>query len=344
VAVTLTGIDGKFKLDDIPVTDDLPVVVQIGRWRRQIVIPKVSQCGDTALTTDQTRLPRNQSEGDIPLMALKSGDSDSPECVLRKMGVSDSEFTAPGGGGRIEVYSGLIDNPPVLDGGVPDASALLDDATRLQRYDIVLLPCDGSDWTPSNAAMKNLEAYADLGGRVFASHYSYAFMKYAPAPSQWPNVVTWAQNPTLPAPNEVIPGYINMTFPKGQAMAAWLAQLGAADGGVIPTLWQPRRDVDGVKGDTLQWVTIKNPDKVDHFSFNTPVGIDAGAQCGRVVFNDFHTVNVYGGQTGVFPAECGDRTQPLTPQERVFEFMLYDLSSCVQKDDAPPVPPPGVVH
>lgn len=339
ITVAVTGIDGKFHLDDIPVADDLPVVIQIGRWRRQITVPRVSACSDTALTTELTRLPRSHAEGDIPLMALKTGDSDSPECVLRKMGVVDTEFTKPGGGGRVEVYTGLLAVPPTLAGGAPDASALLEDATRLKRYDIVLLPCDGSELAPTAQSMSNLETYANLGGRLFASHYSYQFMKSAPPPSQWPNVVTWAPSPTLPAPGEVVPGYINTTFPKGQAMSQWLQQLNAADGGVIPTLWQPRRDVDGVKGDTLMWISTKAPDKVNHFSFNTPAGIDAGDQCGRVVFNDFHTVNVFDGQTGIFPAECGSPSAPLTPQERVFEFMLFDLSSCVQKDDLPIVPP-----
>jgi hypothetical protein len=99
--------------------------------------------------------------------------------------------------------------------------------------------------------------------------------------------------------------------------------------------------VDAVNGATLQWIAEQSPNRVGHFSFDTPLAADAGAACGRVVFNDFHTVNVFGGQTGTFPGECADRTQPLTSQERVFEFMLFDLSSCVQKDTLPPVPPPG---
>jgi hypothetical protein len=341
IAVALTGIDGKFVLTDVPVTDNLPLVIQIGRWRRQVTVSTVTACSDTPIATTLTHLPRSKAEGDIPKMALKTGDSDSPECVLRKMGIDEAEFTAPNGGGRIEVYQGEPFNPPILDGGIPAQGALLDDLDRMKRYDLVLLPCDGEGFDPTTASMKNLEQYADLGGKIFASHYSYEFMKQAPAPSKWPNVATWNPAATVPPSNAVIPGYINTSFPKAKAMSDWLQQLGAADGGVIPELWQPRRDVNAVAGDTLEWIRTKSPDHVGHFSFNTPVGVDAGAQCGRVVFNDFHTVNVYGGQTGVFPAHCGNKNEQLTSQERVFEFMLFDLSSCVQKDDLPPVPPPS---
>jgi hypothetical protein len=29
----------------------------------------------------------------------------------------------------------------------------------------------------------------------------------------------------------------------------------------------------------------------------------------------------------------------LTPQEKAMEFLIFDLSSCVMKNDVPPVPP-----
>jgi hypothetical protein len=46
-----------------------------------------------------------------------------------------------------------------------------------------------------------------------------------------------------------------------------------------------------------------------------------------VVFSDFHVENQGNTQFQIFPSQCD--VSPMTPQEKVLEYMLFDLSSCV---------------
>src|SRR5205823_6021939 len=88
------------------------VVIQLGKWRRIVPIT-VTACTNNVMTTAQTHLPRNRTEGNVPRFAVSTGDVDTLECVLRKMGVEDAEFVNPSisGGhptasGRVHVYQG----------------------------------------------------------------------------------------------------------------------------------------------------------------------------------------------------------------------------------------------
>ena len=72
------------------------------------------------------------------------------------------------------------------------------------------------------------------------------------------------------------------------------------------------------------------------YGFNTPYNVPPANQCGRVFYASFHVAN---GSGTSFPSECGNL--PLTAQEKVLEFMLLDLASCVTDDSKPPPPPPG---
>jgi hypothetical protein len=67
-----------------------------------------------------------------------------------------------------------------------------------------------------------------------------------------------------------------------------------------------------------------------HYTFDTPftAGGSAGT-CGRVVFSDFHVEDASSNQAKgkTFPSEC--TAGAMTPQEKLLEFMLFDLTSCV---------------
>jgi hypothetical protein len=332
IATALSGFDGTFTLPNIPVGVDIPLVIQVGRWRRQIVVPKVSTaCTDTALTAEQTRLPRNQQEGDIPLHAIASSTFDPEECILRKMGVDDAEFTSPDKPGRVHLYT----SSGAQAATKTDSSQLWADLQTLLKYDIVLFPCNslpgGSDPTP---VFKLIVDYTSAGGRMFATDLSYPWIESAPAP--FPQTVQWT---TWRGTTDPLPAKVDTSFPKGTALANWLQAIGATTTLGDITLHETYHVVTAVNAPTSRWLYSDAPATLQTFSFNTPVGVDDKSQCGRVAYSNFHIASGTGaGMT--YPAECPPG--PLTPQEKVMEFMLLDLASCVQTDTVPPEPPPPV--
>jgi hypothetical protein len=119
-------------------------------------------------------------------------------------------------------------------------------------------------------------------------------------------------------------------------------------GGKLP-IFDARHNVNSVNATALNWIEAVNPNDgngkaVQYMTFNTPVGAAEDKVCGRVVFSNLH---VGAGQQGglsddptsasTFPGGC--RTADLSAQQKALEFMLFDLSSCVQKDDGAVVVP-----
>ena len=337
---TKSGADGTFKLTNMPVGTNIPLVIQIGRWRRQVTIPQVPSCVSTAVSASLTRLPRKKSEGDIPKMAFATGLVDAMECVFRKIGIADSEFTNPNGTGRIHLYAGgyapgtYINNIGGTN-GTPWESTLLGNTTTLSRYDIVLFPCQGTQFHYSSPYQKsfaeNLATYANAGGRIFATHYSYIWLYkdnytyFSPLSS----AIKWNINQTPPTPDPQT-GYIDTSFTKGEMLSKWLDLIGASSGSGKIQINTLRRDFDDVVPPTQRWMYLAgNPQIAQHVTFNTPLGASAASQCGRVVFSDFHVEDAVNAKV-TFPNECA--AGGMTAQEKLLEYMLFDLASCVTPD------------
>jgi hypothetical protein len=332
IAVVLTGADGRFSIENAPVGDDIPLVIQIGRWRRVVSIPHVSACSTTELPPELTHLPRTQAEGDIPLMAIATGLFDPMECLLRKIGIDDSEFTPPTGGGRVHFYvqNGMNLSPPA-----PAASTLWSDLGTLDQYDLVLFPCEGAPNLKPVQATQNVIDYTSAGGRVMTTHFGYVWIYDAQSP--FPSTAMWDVNQE-PYPPDPLAALIDTSFPKGKAMADWLQNVGASPSYAMIDISEPRQDVDGVNSPPSQsWINSFSPSSTQHFTFDTPIGVKDAEQCGKVVFSDFHVVS---DETvgAIFPTDCVDG--PLSSQEKVLEFMFFDLASCIQNDALTPEPPP----
>jgi hypothetical protein len=305
----------------------------------------VQACKTNALPLSQTHLPRNRTEGNIPRFAIDTGNVDVLECVLRKMGIQDSEFTNPNLNaqgvpqslGRVHVYQATPPNSPPEGGGAiinastPTEDKLWGSQTTMNSYDIVLFPCEGGQDDELGANQQRVINYANAGGRVFATHYSYVWL-YNDAP--FSSTANWNINSL--ANDGPLTGLIDTSFPKGLALAQWLFQpaVGASTiYGQIPVR-VVRYDFSSVVAPSQQWMYTQNPDPVGpiHYSFNTPVNVPPPQQCGRVVYSDFHVEEYAAGSlNSVFPSECTPNA-PMTPQEKLLEFMLFDLTSCIQQD------------
>jgi hypothetical protein len=346
---TYTDFDGTFTLRNVPAGTSVPIVIQLGRWRRVLSF-NVPACASTPL--GDLNLPRNKSEGDIPLTAVSTGSVDPLECVLLKMGVDGAEFTPVSGSGRVHLYGAGPNGP---NGGVPGATAgagtqpessLLDTGGTYMNYDQIMLPCWGHAANKTATSLANLIAYADNGGHFFATHYSYSWLVNN---GEFNNVAHW--HPDFNNPGNVdwtlnVSAAVPPSPPAahGGVFARWLNLVGALSNGgaTMPAQPQvsinnPRHDADFVVGQTVDWIDGPDPNHrrtplVEHFAFDTPVqAADAGVSntCGHAIFSDFHVSQIAGGKAStsglVFPAEC---TTTFSAQEKILEYMIFDLASC----------------
>lgn len=363
IAITQTDASGSFTLQNVPADTDFPLVMQIGKWRRKVTVPKVTACQSAPLDAGITRLPKNRSEGDIPRIALTTGSADPLECLLRKIGLDDSEFGVAGSEASVHLYKGGSTAPASATSSFStgtafgEATSLYGSADTLKKYDIVMLSCEGGE----NAGSKPVEArqalydYAAVGGRVFTSHYHHYWFSNSPVAAvkgigSWVNdfTCTPADDPVKcpvldePPKDTIVNATVNTGFPKGAAMKDWLRNTQSLTGpGETLPIQEMRHNLNAVSADALSWMTVENPkagNKIAHeyISFNTPVGASDAEVCGRVVYSDLHVGA--GDSTGVpFPSGC--TTPDLTPQQKALEFMLFDLSSCIQKDEKPTTVP-----
>jgi hypothetical protein len=375
VAATITNYDGTFTLTGVPTGSAVPVTVQIGKWRRTVTVDIPNSCASNAANDGTLRLPRNRMEGDMPQMAVLTGGCDDLGCFLNGMGIDASEFSAPQGGGRLDVYQGVGENGigGLLGGGGGGggSAATLSNGTAgncanascplwagksaLEYYDIVLLSCECAEnrQTKPAAGQQALHDWLGEGGKVFASHYQYTWFRDSPATdfqgvAQWGNQGNADAVTNFPANGTYD---VDTSFPKGATFGQWLNLVGALEAdGTPPTIkLNPVADsVVAVNSPTLRWIYgPTNSTDVKYMSFQTPIGglaaPDGGeggpSYCGKAVFTDLHTGGETESTVASIPNGCPGGA--LSPQQKALEFLFFDLSACVSNDmKAPPAPGP----
>jgi hypothetical protein len=368
VSAVTTKVDGTFTLSPVPTGTNVPLVVQIGKWRRITHINISKDCGTNTVADKTLHLPGSKAEGDMPQMALLTGGCDDMSCFLLNVGIKKSEFNAPHAGGRIDVYQGNsmplgIGGPgPNLDPAIGTGGnctgtgcPLWASKQAFEAYDMAILSCECSEQTGANestAGYTNLHDWLNEGGKVFASHYHYTWFKNNPDP-KWVATATWLGGSIAGGMGTYD---VDTSFSKGVTFGNWLNVVGALASSTPPP---PTINVSSVatsvstvnKATTLRWIyDPASGNDTKYLSFNTPIGglaptADAGEKgqqyCGKAVFTDLHT------SAGLFatamnvPTDCA--AADLTAQQKALEFLFFDLSACVVDDMAPMpriIPPP----
>ena len=342
-AVTASDPQGKFKLQGIPAGVNVPLVFQIGKWRRQVTVPSVPACADTPLTdANLTRLPRTKTEGHIPRIAITTGAGDALECFVRRIGIADTEFTSATGTGRVHLYAGGDGTNSFEAGGAfTAATTLWSSASKLAGYDMLVSSCEGStskfiDQKPQTS-IDNVAAYANGGGRLFFSHLHNIWLQRA---AELSGAATFAEMEALPSP---VTATVNQTNARGMALTYWLAgpAVNASSTLAQLTLTGSAHSVTALGPNTTEWIyipttSIPTSHTTQILGFQTPLSMAPALQCGRVLFADTHvkasnTVDGGGGDDSdpskPFPSGC--KPNAMTPQMKALEFLFFDLGACL---------------
>jgi hypothetical protein len=245
IATALSDPTGHFVMTGVPSGTNIPIVVQLGKWRRQAYIPNVAPCTTTTLTQTGvnalTRLPSNQMDSDppstasMPHVALTTGGCDQMGCMLTKLGIADTEFGSQADGytKAINVYYGSGGGQPA---GATPAMNVWGSASILNTYDEVIFSCECSEALGSKGGVYTaapfgvVTDYLNAGGRIFTTDFQYTWYKYSPDPNLGggapePEDLTGIGSIYGGAPGGASPMTISTTLPKAVALSAWLKNI-----------------------------------------------------------------------------------------------------------------------
>ncbi len=379
ITTALSDSTGAFKLTGVPTGTNIPIVVQLGKWRRETYIPKVTGCTNNVLTDpNMTRLPKTQKEGSMPHIVLTTGGCDNMGCMLPKIGIDPSEFgyQSDGYNKAVNVYNGQTGG----DTGATPASNLWSNSSLLNTYDLAVFSCECEEppeAPPGSTYYSTVTDYLSAGGRIFTTDFMYTWYKYSPDTNLGGGSYTPYGSTTGAtigigeiaggAPGGGSPVSFVSTFPKGLALTQWIKYVFSGkplpSGATYP--YDPAsaigQDVPDVVFGNVQYVDPKKtvtwatspyssyggpPPPMGSieprvFTVDTPVGKASDMQCGRGVHLDIHIDQADGESVGPGYPTTGCNTT-LRPQEAMFAFFFFDLASCIQNDMQPPAPPPPV--
>ncbi len=355
ITTTLTDYKGNFTLNNVPSGANIPLVIQLGKWRRQVTIPNVTSCVNNVITDHNlTRLPKTQSEGNMPKIAVTTGDCDRLSCMLPKVGISSTEFGVQGSSKAVHFYSGAGLGQAYVDyygssygynmlsggpSGMTTAKSLWTSLSLMMNYDIIVFSCECYEGTSGkgSSAYSAVTNYLAAGGRVFSTDFQYVWYKYS-TDSALSGIATIPGG----APTGGSPVYIDTSFPKGAALSSWLEYIDSSTGTSSPAHVTPSyvfanfNTLNSTATAAQRWGYSSGSSNPRFLTVNTPAGAAAASQCGKAVHLDAH-INQFDTVDSTFPAGCSGS---IGQGEEAFAFFFFDIASCVSPTSTPPPTPP----
>lgn len=345
VALAETAVDGTFTLRGIP-QGMRRLVIEKGKFRRTIDL-NLSECGArVALDEEATRLPRNTTEGEIPRIAVGTGDFDSMQIVVAKIGLG--ELSAEGalvpGSEQFDLYEGSSFG---FGSTYPGLDALLRDLPRMQGYDVIFVNCGsgpeqgdiftGDSILDEPAVRENIRQYVEGGGRFYVTDEAYDYVEQAlPRFIGFENGFGPETAGLSETPEEEDSAEIgnDMEFANGtvhdDALRAWLGQVGALQPdttvritGIIAG-WTVMHETDAMR--TKTWVSGDvvwiSDDGFSDERGNRPLTVTFDYGCGRVLYTSYHTAE--------FSLFGGGDPRALTPQELILAYLTLEIGTCIE--------------
>ncbi len=323
-----TGVDGRFSLDlsQVPLSVSVELAVRKGRFRK--VTPISVTCGSTAIAAGQTTLPGNVADGDMPRIAVGSGNVDHLDALLVELGITSYDC--------FEGRTSATNNCPAAQATGQRVKQLLSDAAALSAYNLLFLSCAPNIWDSYTAGEQstiaaNLASWVNAGGRVFVTDHSYDYVSQA-----WPDAIIWHGPMRVPpasweigtlggaGANVGLVPQTGTTYPAtvdDTTIVQWLQlpEIGVTSApSVDVTGWLAPWSVQKALGAGTAQIVHGTVDWDYAGSGRTSEDLPLTSQftvndCGRVVYSSYHTTTAGGGAA----------------QERILEYLMLDVASCI---------------
>lgn len=334
IPFTTTKPDGTFELGTS--SSEGYLVVQKGAFRR---VRKISvQPGDQQLAPELTRMPAKMDKAngdDVPKIAVVLGAWDPIEIVLARMGLAATITKDVFGKARVLGK----DAPGFAIYGVHDFNeqspypapmTLLSTPAELEKYHIVFLPCSGSTnsntggpsepacngvFASSGALSSTLEGFVKKGGRVYASDWSYEYVRQI-----FKGFVTWKNESTAIGSACFAGGGDQAATVPDAGLEAWLK----AQGKTLDTVKDAWTHVDHVNGKAdvdADGKPVTETPKVWVKAASDPASTSFKHGCGRVLYSTYHT------------QPTSETNGPLEPQALSLLYLILEIGVCINVNE-----------